>query len=51
MCVHPKKKKKKTLKGAVRVELVKPEHLDLTGRQVARFSGNLTVTHEVVADY
>ena len=51
LCVHPNWTSEKTLKGAVRVELVKPEHLDLTGRQVARFSGNLTVTHEVVADY
>ena len=51
LCVHPNFESEKTLKGAVRVELVKPEHLDLTGRQVARFSGNLTVTHEVVSDY
>lgn len=51
LCVHPNWTSDKTLKGAVRVELVKPEHLDLTSRQVARFSGNLTVTHEVVTDY
>ena len=51
LCVHPNWTSEKTLKGAVRVEVVKPEHLDLTGRQVARFSGNLVVTHEVVADY
>lgn len=51
LCVHPNWTSDKTLKGAVRVELVKPEHLDLTGRQIARFSGNLIVTHEVVADY
>lgn len=51
LCVHPNWSSEKTLAGAVRVELVKPEHLDLTGRQVARFSGNLTVSHEIVADY
>ena len=51
LCVHPNWISEKTLKGAVRVELVKPAHLDLTGRKVARFSGNLIVTHEVVADY
>lgn len=50
MIVHPKKVKGDEV-GAVRVEVVKPEHVDLTGRQVARFSGNLTITHEIVADY
>lgn len=51
LCVHPNWQSDKTLKGAVRVELVKPEHIDLTGRQVARFSGNLTVSHGIVSNY
>ena len=51
LCVHPNWDSYKTLQGAVRVELVKPEHLDLTGKQVARFSGNLTITHGIVSDY
>lgn len=51
LCVHPNWDSDKTLQGAVRVELVKPEHLDLTGKQVARFSGNLTITHGIVSDY
>ena len=51
LCVHPNWDSYKTLQGAVRVELVKPEHLDLIGKQVARFSGNLTITHGIVSDY
>ena len=51
LCVHPNWQSEKTLKGAVRVELVKPEHLDLTGRQIARFSGNLIISHGIVSDY
>ena len=37
-----------TLVGADRVEIVKPEFTEIGKSQVATFSGNITVTHEVV---
>jgi phage-related baseplate assembly protein len=37
----------KTLVGADRLEIVKPAFAQIDNTQVARFSGNLTVTHEV----
>ena len=51
LCVHPNWVSDKSKVGAVRVEVVKPAHLDLSGRQIARFSGNLKITHSIVSDY
>lgn len=36
------------LSGAIRVDMVKPEHMAVTDTEVAKFSGNLTVSHQRV---
>lgn len=37
-------------RGAYRVDIVKPEHTKLKKNQIAKFSGSLTVSHEVKYD-
>lgn len=37
-------------KGVLRLDVVKPTFVQLTGRQLAKFSGNLVVSHEVVEE-
>lgn len=36
------------LLGAIRVDVIEPQHVAVATDEVARFSGNLTVSHEVV---
>lgn len=36
------------LVGAIRVEIVKPQFTEIDDDEVAKFSGNLTLTHEVI---
>jgi len=36
------------LVGAVRVDIIQPQFKELMADEIAKFSGNLTVTHEVV---
>lgn len=39
-----------TLTGALRIDVISPSFQVLTDREVARFSGNITVSHEVVEE-